>query len=216
MKIAIDGPAGSGKSTIAKKLAERLGYLYIDTGAMYRSATLSVLRAGIDPDDDRAVTDHVSTLDISLEGRGDMARVLLNGRDVTRAIRQEEVSDAVSRVAQIAGVRSVMVDKQREMARQADVIMDGRDIGTHVLPGAEYKFFLTASLAERARRRQRDFVSLDEPLDLDRIMKSIEARDEQDSKRETSPLRQANDAILIDTTKMDVEQVLQEIERIIG
>lgn len=214
--IAIDGPAGSGKSTIAKKLAERLGYLYIDTGAMYRSATLSVLQSGIDPDDERAVTAHVSGLDIALSGSGEDRHVLLNGRDVTRNIRQEDVSNMVSRVARIIGVRAVMVDKQRDMARHANVVMDGRDIGTHVLPDADYKFFLTASLEERARRRQRDFLSLDEPMDLSRIMKSIEERDQQDSSRKASPLRQAQDAIAIDTTHLTVDQVLDEIERIMG
>jgi cytidylate kinase len=213
--IAIDGPAGSGKSTIAKRLASMLNYLYIDTGAMYRSATYSVLRANLPLSDEKAIVDLVSGLTIELIGSPEEQRVYIDGTEVTREIRKDDVSSAVSEVSKYKEIRRIMVEKQQRIAKSHPVVMDGRDIGTQVLPKAEFKFFLIASLEERARRRKKDFDALEESLDLRQIMDSISKRDQEDENREISPLKQASDAILIDTTFKSVDDVLAEMLGII-
>lgn len=216
ISIAIDGPAGSGKSTIAKKLATQLGYLYIDTGAMYRSAAYSVLKAGIPISDEKRIVSLVSNLKIELIGSPSEQKVLVDGLDLTREIRKDEVSSLVSEVAKIGDVRKIMVSKQQKIARNQSVVMDGRDIGTQVLPEANFKFFLTASLDERARRRKKDFEALSEDISFAQIKESIRKRDEIDVSRKISPLKQAENAILIDTTTKKVEEILEDMLIIIN
>lgn len=209
--IAIDGPAGSGKSTIARALAEQLGYTYIDTGAMYRSATYKALQAGVAPADPDELVELIRTTEIRLSGPPSGQRVLLDGEDVTEEIRRSAVTGLVSAVSQIPGIREIMVEKQRDLARCCPVVMDGRDVGTQVLPDAPHKFFLTATLEERARRRQADLERLSEPATLEDTIQEIARRDRQDETRKISPLRQARDAIRVDTTGRSVEEVLREI-----
>ncbi|QRN86273.1 (d)CMP kinase [Clostridia bacterium] len=216
ISIAIDGPAGSGKSTIAKQLASQLGFLYIDTGAMYRSATYSVLKAGLLPTDEDRIVKLVSNLTIDLKGGPSEQKVFVDGIDVTDEIRKDEVSSLVSEIAKIGAIRKIMVDKQQKIACEHSVVMDGRDIGTKVLPEADFKFFLTASLEERARRRKKDFEALKENISFEQIKESIRKRDEIDEGRKISPLRKAENAILIDTTTKSVEEILDDMLIIIN
>lgn len=206
-QIAIDGPAGSGKSTVAKILARKLGYIYLDTGAMYRAVTYHALLKNIDLACESALRNLVDDIVISFEGE----RVLVNGLDCTDAIRTPEVTKNVSKVAMDAYVRQQMVARQQTIAGEQSVIMDGRDIGTHVLPKAPYKFFLVASSRERARRRLIDFNANGYQMSLDEMVEDIERRDKLDSEREHAPLKQAHDAILIDTTQLDIEGVVLKI-----
>lgn len=210
--IAIDGPAGAGKSTVARLLAARLGYLYIDTGAMYRALTWKALRQGISPDDSRRLIELAQETTIRLEDRGarDVA-VYCDGEEVTTAIRQADISRQVSLVASVPGVRQRLVEFQREMAASNRVVMDGRDIGTWVLPRAPYKFFLTASLEERARRRHRELLAAGQSVELETIKEEIRQRDALDSGREVAPLKPAPDAIIIDTGQMTVEDVVARL-----
>ena len=212
--IAIDGPAGAGKSTVARKVAEALGYLYIDTGAMYRALTLAVLRAGVPVDDPAAVAAVVAGVRVRLEPSPAGNRVFLDGEDVTAAIRTPEVSAAVSQVAAIPEVRRRLVTLQRQLAGGGGVVMDGRDIGTVVLPHADLKVFLTADLEERARRRYLELKAVGHGLDLEEIRKNLEERDRLDSGRAVSPLRIADDAVIIDTTDRPVERVVAEVLRL--
>lgn len=212
IQIAIDGPAGSGKSTVAKALAKRLGLLYIDTGAMYRALTYKILERGIDFGDKQCVIATAENTHIKLTGE----KVFLDGRDVTLQIRSTDVDKNVSKIAQIPEVRHILVNLQRRMASEQGVVMDGRDIGTYVLPDAEYKFFLTASIEERARRRYNDLVKKSAPVHYNQVKEDLENRDKLDSSRQFSPLRMADDAILIDTTGKSVNQVLEEIMGIVG
>ncbi len=216
ISIAIDGPAGSGKSTIAKQIASQLGFLYIDTGAMYRSATYSVLKAGLLPTDEDRIVKLVSNLTIDLKGGPSEQKVFVDGIDVTDEIRKDEVSSLVSEIAKIGAIRKIMVDKQQKIACEHSVVMDGRDIGTKVLPEADFKFFLTASLEERARRRKKDFEALKENISFEQIKESIRKRDEIDEGRKISPLRKAENAILIDTTTKSVEEILDDMLIIIN
>ncbi|AZR72753.1 cytidylate kinase [Anoxybacter fermentans] len=210
--IAIDGPAGAGKSTTAKEIALRLGYKYIDTGAMYRAVTLLALESGISMDSEEELTKLAEEAEINFAPlRPERNTVYLNGRDVTDEIRSTSVNENVSLVAKIAGVRKALVKKQREMAQSGGVVMDGRDIGTVVLPQADLKIFLTASLETRARRRMNELQRRGENVELEEIKKNLRIRDYMDSAREIAPLRKAEDAIEIDTTGMTVEDVVNKI-----
>lgn len=211
LTIAIDGPAGAGKSTVARRLAARLGYLYVDSGAMYRAVTLKALREGIDPGDAEALAGLVARTEIVLEPSPEGVRVLLDGEDVTAAIRRQDVSRAVSAVSAHPAVRERLVELQRALARPGGVVMDGRDIGSHVLPWADRKIFITASLAERARRRQRELAASGVHAPLAEIEAEIARRDHLDSTRPASPLVRVPDAILIDTTGLTVDEVVNRI-----
>lgn len=211
LTIAIDGPAGAGKSTVAKKVADRLGYLYIDTGAMYRALTLKALQAQVDLDDDAALGRLAEVTRIELQ-RGEQGnRVFLDGVEVTEAIRSPEVTRNVSRVSAAAEVRRPIVELQRQLAAGGGVVVDGRDIASHVLPNAECKFFVTASLQERARRRQADLAARGYEASLEELAAEIERRDTYDSNRAVAPLTRVPDAHLVDTTGLTIEQVIDLI-----
>ncbi|MBQ2320103.1 MAG: (d)CMP kinase [Lachnospiraceae bacterium] len=212
--IAIDGPAGAGKSTIAKMVAKKLGFIYVDTGAMYRAMALYFIRNGIAGDDEAAITKACEGIDVSIEYENGQQIVLLNGENVNDYIRTEEVSMMTSDTSKYPAVRSKLLDIQRNLAKVKDVIMDGRDIGTCVLPDAETKIYLTASSAERARRRYKEQVERGIECDIEQIEKDIIARDEQDMNREISPLKQAEDAVLLDSSDMSIEEVVDEMIRI--
>lgn len=214
LKIAIDGPAAAGKSTIAKMTAEKLMYTYIDTGAMYRALTYKALQRSIDISNGKALGELLADTDILLVPREGGQAVLLDGQDVSEAIRSSVVTGAVSEVAAHHEVRTLMVEKQRALGEEAGVVMDGRDIGTHVLPNAELKIFMTASVKERALRRYAENKSRGIETSLEVLEKEIKNRDEADSNREVSPLKQAADAILLDTTSMTIEEVAAEISRL--
>ena len=211
INIAIDGPAGAGKSTIAKEVSKRLGYIYVDTGAMYRSMALSCLRNEIDITDEEAVVNNCSNDEIKLEYKDGSQIILLNGEDVSSEIRKEEVGKATSKIAVYGKVREKLTLLQKEMAEVNNVVMDGRDIGTSVLPNANLKVFLTASVDTRAKRRYDELVSKGENPDIEVIKKDIEDRDYNDSHREISPLTQAEDAILVDSSNMTIEEVVLTI-----
>ena len=206
--IAIDGPAGAGKSTLARRLAKEMGYLYVDTGAIYRTVTLAVLRAGADPASEKDVVPLLEGLDIRMayNDAGEQ-RMYLSGEDVSEAIREHRVSGAASKVSAIPAVRAFLLDFQRRQARENNVVMDGRDIGTVVLPGADVKIFLTAAPEARARRRLLE-LERGQPADYDAILRDIRQRDHQDESRPIAPLKQAEDAALFDTTQLNLEQSL--------
>ncbi|KRM88048.1 (d)CMP kinase [Lacticaseibacillus thailandensis] len=214
MQIAIDGPASAGKSTIAKLVATKLGYIYCDTGAMYRTVTLMALRNGIDVHDAAAITARLPQLRIDFKPTATGQQVLMNGEDVSLAIRQEDVTNNASAVAAIPAVRADLTQRQRDIAAAGNIVMDGRDIGTTVLPHAELKVFMVASVAERARRRFLDNQAkgIDVPVSV--LEEEIAARDHKDSTRATSPLKQAEDAVRIDTTHMSIDAVVAEILRL--
>lgn len=218
LTIAIDGPAGAGKSTVAKKVARRLGFLYIDTGAMYRSVAYEALQRGVDLLDEDALTELSRMVDIALTvDPGNKTRVLLDNKEVTGEIRTPEVSRVVSLVARVPGVRREMVRRQREMAAPGGVVMEGRDIGTAVLPKADFKFFLTASPLERAKRRARELDGRGHRMELEQLAREIEERDRLDSTRETDPLKPAADAEIIDCSDMDADRVAELIAgRVLG
>lgn len=211
INIAIDGPAGAGKSTVARKVASKLSYVYVDTGAMYRAATWDMLRQQIDADDEDAVLQRLEKIDIELVPGEEGQRVLLSGEDVTNEIRSLAVNRTVSRYAQIEGLRAKLSNAQRQMALRKGVVMDGRDIGTTVLPDAEVKIFMTATVEERARRRFRELPESDEAITLEQLEREIEQRDELDRNREVSPLVCADDATVLDTTSMTIDEVADAI-----
>ena len=208
--VAIDGPAGAGKSTIAKLVAEKLGYAYIDTGAMYRSVAWKFLQTGKDFDED-LISTLAKTMVIEFKPEASVNRVFVDGAEVTEAIRSAEVTANVSRVAAIGAVREAMVAQQRRMGESGGVLMDGRDIGTVVFPNAQLKIFLTASVEERALRRYKELMAKGQDVDLAQLKEDIASRDKQDSERAISPLRQAEDALLLDTSHMNIEQVTAKI-----
>ena len=207
--IAIDGPSGAGKSTLARALAKALGYLYVDTGAIYRTVGLQACRTGVDPEDRDGVIALLPGLDISLGyGEDGVQRMFLNGEDVSQAIRQHEISRYTSCISAIPAVRDFLLERQRELARTHDVIMDGRDIGTVVLPRADVKIFLTASPEDRARRRYEELRQRGQETDYDTVLRDVIQRDEHDTRRAAAPLRQAEDALLVDTTGNSLEKSL--------
>ncbi len=210
--IAIDGPSGAGKSTIARLLSKRLGYLQIDTGAMYRAAALLISRNGINTDDSTVLTAFCNKLDIRLENISQQQHVFANGEDVSALIRTPEISLITSRIAALAPVRSALVASQREMGKNGAVVLEGRDIGTVVFPNADLKFFLSASAEERGRRRHAELIEKGENVTLEETVREVIQRDNQDSKREISPLRQAEDAIAIDSSSKGIEEVLEIME----
>lgn len=212
--IAVDGPAGAGKSTIAKAVAKKMGLIYVDTGAMYRAMALFMVRSGIDVEDTESVIKKCEQADITIKYEDGVQVVYLNGENVNAYLRKEEVSNAASKVSVIPRVREVLVDLQKKLAASSDCIMDGRDIGTCVLPGADAKIYLTASSEVRAKRRYDELVEKGEECDLAKIQADIEERDYRDMHREHSPLMQAEDAVLVDSSYMTIEEVIAEITEI--
>jgi len=210
INIAIDGPAGAGKSTVARMVAKDLQYIYVDTGAMYRAVTLKALEAGLSPDDEERVGELANKLDIVLVPEQDAQRVIVNGADVTSQLRTLEINRNVSYIARLESVRSRLADLQRRMALAKGVVMDGRDIGTHVLPDAELKVFLTATSQERAKRRFQELGD-DAGITLEQLEKEIIERDRLDEQREIAPLLRAPDARLIDSTGRTADNVAKEI-----
>ena len=209
--IAIDGPAGAGKSTIAKKAAKKLDFIYVDTGAMYRAIALYFIRNGVAADDEKTISEKCSDINVSIDYVDGVQQVILNGENVNDYIRTEQVSMMTSSVSKYPAVREKLLNLQRQLATEKNVIMDGRDIGTCVLPDAKTKIFLTASAGERARGRYKEQVERGIECDIKQIEKDIIARDEQDMNREIAPLKQAEDAVLIDSSDMSIEQVVDAI-----
>ena len=217
ISIAIDGPSGAGKSTLARSIAAKLGYLYVDTGAIYRTIGLYALENGVDPKDEAAVTATLPDIQVGLEyGEDGLQHMLLNGRDVTKDIRLPDVSLYASAVSAHPPVRAFLLEMQRKLARENNVIMDGRDIGTGVLPDADVKVYLTATAAERARRRCLELEQRGTPQPFEKVLAEIEERDYNDSHRATAPLRQAEDAVLLDTTELDFVQSEAAMMKLIG
>lgn len=211
--IALDGPSGSGKSTVAKRLARELDILYLDTGAMYRACACKASEAGVDLSDESAVEAMLSSLDLRIEYRGGAQHTILDGRDVSEEIRRPEVSMAASKISALGCVRKKMVEMQRKIASEQSCVLDGRDIGTAVLPDAPFKFFVTASVPVRARRRYDELRAKGYTVDYDALEKEIEERDRNDASRAISPLRRAEDAVLVDTSDMSVDEVVAFIRR---
>ncbi len=213
--IAIDGPAASGKSTLGAELARRLGYLYVDTGAMYRAATLAVLRRTISVEDERAVTGLVSEIEIDVgpptKNDGRQNDILVDGEDVTWEIRSPEVDRNVSQVSMYSGVRDILTRRQREIGKRGKVVMVGRDIGTVVLPDADLKIYLDASAEARARRRYLENEVRGNSLSYEEILQAVKRRDRIDSTRELAPLRAAEDAIVVDSTQLNITQVFDRV-----
>ena len=209
--IAIDGPAGAGKSTLAKRLAQELGFLYVDTGAIYRTVGLAAHRRGIDPADGGMVAEILPQLSITMgyDVAYGLQHMFLDGEDVTEAIREHQISAYASKVAAHPAVRDFLMEMQRKAAREHDVIMDGRDIGTVVLPGADLKIFLTAAPEARAQRRYKELLERGQQADFQQVLREVVERDRQDSQRETAPLCQGADAVLADTTGLDLEGSFQ-------
>lgn len=213
--VAIDGPAGAGKSTIAKLISREMGYIYVDTGAMYRAMAVYFSKNKVNPEDESAINEAVKNVDIKIEYQNGEQQVILNGENVTGLLRTEETGNMASKTSKYKEVRSKLVELQRELAKTTDVVMDGRDIGTTVLPDAFVKIYLTASSDARAKRRYDELVANGEQCDLSAIKEDIEKRDYQDMHREISPLKQAEDAVLLDTSDMNIEQVVAAMRDII-
>ena len=209
INIAIDGPAGAGKSTIAKTVSKELGYIYVDTGALYRTVGLNALRMGKNTKSEDEVVPTLDGLKVSLRFVNNEQRVFLGDEDVSEAIRQNEVSMAASNVSAIPKVREFLFDLQRNIAKENNCIMDGRDIGSVVLPDAQIKIYLTASAEARADRRYKELIEKGQDVNYDTILKDIELRDYQDTHREIAPLKKAEDAILVDTTKLNLEESIE-------
>ena len=215
ISVAIDGPSGAGKSTLAKRLAGELGYVYVDTGAMYRAIGLYTLRQGKDPKDAAAVEALLPQINMEAKPAPGGQQMLLNGEDVTAEVRREEVGMAASAVSAHPAVRAFLLEKQREMARSQNVLMDGRDIGTVVLPDATVKIFLTAAAEARAQRRMKELVEKGQPKSFEAVLADVLQRDLQDSTRAAAPLKQAEDAIRLDTTYLDFDESFVRMKEII-
>ena len=209
--IAIDGPAGAGKSTIARLVAKKLGFIYVDTGAMYRAMALYFIRKGIGSQEEERIGEACGDIHIAIEYEGGEQQVILNGENVNAFIRTEEVGMMTSATSKYPKVREKLLSLQRDLAGSKDVIMDGRDIGTCVLPGADLKIYLTASASERARRRCLELTEKGVACDIKKIEQDIIARDEQDMGREVAPLKQAEDAVLVDASDMTVDEVVDRV-----
>ncbi|MGN0496746.1 MAG: (d)CMP kinase [Lachnospiraceae bacterium] len=210
--IAIDGPAGAGKSTIAKKVAKELkDYIYVDTGAMYRAIAYYLVTNQVNIENDEELTEACNRISIVIQYENDAQQVYLNGENVTPYLRTEETGNMASKSSAKAPVRAALLDIQRDLAKEYNVVMDGRDIGTNVLPNAELKIYLTASSKERANRRYKELVEKGEPADFDKIEADIIERDNRDMNRAIAPLKQAEDAILIDSSKMSIDEVVERI-----
>ena len=215
--VAVDGPSGAGKSTLAKAIAAKLGILYVDTGAIYRTIGYAVKRRGIEPRDEAAVRAILPELEIGMRYEADGEQhMLLNGQDVTREIRLPEISMYASAVSALPAVRAFLLDMQRDMARKQDVLMDGRDIGTVVLPNATVKIFLTASPEARATRRWKEYQAKGMPNTYEEVLADVKQRDYQDTHRAAAPLKQAEDAVLLDTSELNFEQSLDAMKQIIA
>lgn len=216
VSVAIDGPAGAGKSTLARRLAAQLGYIYVDTGAMYRAVGLYALRAGQDPKDNAAVEELLPQISLRLDCPDGEQHIYLNGEDVSSAIRTEQAGMVASAVGANPAVRAFLLETQRQMARTQNVLMDGRDIGTVVLPDAAVKIFLTASPEARAARRWKEYQEKGQQVSYEQVLEDVRQRDYQDTHREAAPLRQAEDAVLLDTSELDFEQSLAAMAAIIA
>ena len=215
ISVAIDGPSGAGKSSMAKRLAAELGFTYVDTGAMYRAIGLYALRHGADPHDEAAVAALLPEIQLDIKIMDGAQHIYLNGEDVSAAIRSEEAGMAASAVGTLPPVRAFLLETQRSLARSRDVLMDGRDIGTVVLPDATLKIFLTAVPEARAARRQKELLEKGQPADFETVLADIKARDYQDSHRAIAPLRQAEDAVLVDTSEMDIDESFAALKALV-
>ncbi len=213
--VAIDGPAGSGKSSTAKEVARRLGFTYVDTGAMYRTVTLEALRRKVDVKNKNQVAQIAQEITISFKWIEDVHHTFLNDEDVSDGIRSSMVADMVSPVSAIPGVREVLAERQRQMAMIDSIVMEGRDIGTNVFPDADYKFYMDADIRVRAHRRIKDYQNIGQDLSIDEIARELQKRDKIDSSRSHSPLKKAKDAIIIDTTDLTFEEQVKKIVTII-
>lgn len=209
--IALDGPSGSGKSTLAKYLSHKLNVLYLDTGAMYRACAVKAIKCGIDTLDEKGVSSFIGDIDLKIKYVDGAQRTFLDGEDVSEKIREPHVSMAASNISSLKCVRLKMVEMQRKIASEMSCVLDGRDIGSFVLPNADYKFFITASVEVRAKRRFDELAQKGHKVDYEELKKEIEQRDFNDKNRDFAPLRQAEDAILIDTSDMNIEQVIEEV-----
>ena len=209
--IAIDGPAGAGKSTIAKQVAKEKGFIYVDTGAMYRGLAVHFLQNGIDPQDTKEIDEACRNAEVTIGYEDGNQQIYLNGENITSRLRQEEVGNMASKSSAVPKVREKLLDLQRTLAAEKDVVMDGRDIGTNVLPRADVKVFLTADARTRAKRRYDELTAKGISCNLDEIESDIRERDERDMNRETAPLKQAEDAVLIDSSHMSIPEVVSKI-----
>ena len=209
--VAIDGPSGAGKSTIAKLVAKEKGYIYVDTGAMYRALAVYFLEKGIAPEDRAGIIAAAGEAEVSIRYEEGVQQVYLNGENISSKLRAEEVGNMASKTSIIPEVRERLLELQRSLAREKDVIMDGRDIGTYILPGADVKIYLTASVETRARRRYEELIEKGAACDYQEIAKDIQERDERDMNREVAPLRQAADAVMVDSSDMTIAEVVEKI-----
>ena len=213
--VARDGPGGAGKSSIAKEIAKKRNIVYVDTGAMYRAIALYMLKNGVNIEDKHTVVDNLANIDIKLGYTDGVQKIYLNGEDVSADIRKNEVSMAASKVSALREVRAFLLDAQRDMAKTQSVVMDGRDIGTIVLPNARVKIYITADSRVRAERRYKELVEKGADISFETVLKDIEDRDYRDIHREVAPLRQARDAVLLDTSRLDFDRAVQAVEKII-
>lgn len=212
--VAIDGPAGAGKSTVAKRVAKELGFIYVDTGAMYRALAVFFLQKGLKPEDTKQIANACREAKVSIGYEDGVQQVYLNGENVTDRLRKEEVGNMASVSSAIKEVRAQLLELQRELARTQDVVMDGRDIGTNILPHADVKVYLTASVMTRANRRYLELKEKGIPCDLDEIAHDIAERDARDMNREIAPLQQADDAVLVDSSDMTIDEVVETIRKL--